>query len=73
MKRTQCGDILWHLTHKGGISSAQAFDEYGITRLSARIFDLRDAGIDIENVQRTCTDRRGKKCTYTEYRLAKKE
>ena len=31
---------------KKGITSLKAFEKYGITRLSAVIFDLRDEGID---------------------------
>ena len=68
-KRTQCSDILWHLEHKGGITAMEAATEYGITRLSARIFDLREAGIPIINIRHQTKDRRGKTVTYDEYRL----
>jgi len=68
-KRTQCSDILWHLRFKGGITAMTAYREYGITRLSARIYDLRDRGYVIENIKQTGKDRRGKQTTWDEYRL----
>jgi hypothetical protein len=36
--------ILRHLQKHGSISSWEAIQTYGITRLSARIFDLKDLG-----------------------------
>lgn len=39
--------ILEHLKRYGSITSMQAFHLYGITRLSARIKELRDMGYNI--------------------------
>ena len=36
--------ILNHLTKYGSITSLEAINAYGVTRLSAVIFDLRHAG-----------------------------
>ena len=45
---TQNEMVLNHLRSHDGISSMQAFRLYGITRLSARISDLRAQGHKIE-------------------------
>lgn len=44
---TQNYKILKHLLEKGSITTFDAFSKYGITRLSGRIFDLKDMGINI--------------------------
>lgn len=45
---TQCERIMRHLNDFGYITPAEAFIEYGIYRLGARIFDLRRRGLRIE-------------------------
>lgn len=69
MKRmTQTEAVLEHLkTHKG-ITSMEAFELYGATRLSAIIFSLRKK-YDIINVPHETTNRYGGNVTYVEYRL----
>jgi len=63
--------VLSHLqTHKG-ITSMDAFQKYSITRLSGRIFDLREKGHNIVSVDREGTTPLGHKCKFTEYRLVK--
>ena len=52
-RRTQTSDILHYLkTHKSGITSMQAFELFGTTRLSGLIYMLRKYGYNIvtENV-----------------------
>ena len=46
----QCECILSHLMQHGSITTWEAIQQYGITRLSGRIFDLRKAGYKIETV-----------------------
>ena len=47
-RATQIKKILHYLeTHKRGITSFDAFTKFGITRLSGRIFDLREMGYPI--------------------------
>ena len=53
-------------THKNGISSMEAFD-FGITRLSAIIFDLRADGVEIESVPCQCKNRYGHNTNYVRY------
>ena len=45
--------ILNHLKKHGSISSFEAFKEYQILRLSARIHDLRDLGYKIQTHTKT--------------------
>lgn len=46
---TQEDRILQYLRENGSITSWQAIKEFGISRLSARIFNLRKIGYTIEN------------------------
>lgn len=50
-KGTQEYIVLQHIIKCGGITALEASDEYDITRLSARIYDLRKLGIPIENTR----------------------
>lgn len=43
----QTRQVLSHLESKGSISPLEAFGVYGITRLAARINELRQAGMDV--------------------------
>ena len=47
-KMTQTQKIKAHLLKKNFITSWEAITRYRITRLSARIFDLRDSGLKIK-------------------------
>ena len=42
--------ILEHLQTYGTITSMEAFERYGITRLAARISELREKGYDIRTM-----------------------
>ncbi len=64
---TQCAQVRRHLESGRGLSSMQAFELYGITRLSARIYDLRSEGLSIRNRAKTGTTRSGGRCRYDEY------
>lgn len=71
-KTTQTDAVYKYMkTHKG-ISSMQAFSKLGITRLSARIWDLRHKGIDISTSQKTAKTQYGK-TAYTVYSLKEKD
>ena len=52
--------------HKKGITSMEAFG-FGITRLSAVIFELRSLGYDIESVPQKCKNRYGHTTNYVRY------
>lgn len=66
---TQNEKVLRHIERFGKISTMEAFTEYGITRLSARIWDLRHEGYIIAGVRKDGVNRYGKKVSYFEYQL----
>lgn len=62
--------VMLHLQEKGNITSWEAIKEYGATRLSAIIYNLRHKyGMNIENETITFTDRYGSKSQYAKYIL----
>ena len=67
MKQTDM--VLRHLRDCGSISSLEAFREYGIARLAARIHDLRKQGLDIESAELRITNRYGGTVKFARYRL----
>lgn len=70
MINTQNEQVLKHLqNHKNGITSKTAFERYGITRLSGRIFELRKKGYAIQTDNVTEKNRYGHPVTYARYRL----
>ena len=64
--------VLQHFSKFKFISSMQAFDMYGITRLSATIYNLRQRGIKIGSIWRTTTNRYGNQVRYMDYYLEKR-
>lgn len=61
--------ILEHLRNFPYLTSKEAFEKYGITRLAACIFDLREKGYDIDTVMVETTTRFGESCKYARYVL----
>jgi len=49
MTKTQNDLVLEYLQKFGHITSLQAFEDLGVTRISARIYDLRQDGHIIES------------------------
>ena len=70
MSISQNKRVLEHLQDKGTITSMEAFNDYGITRLSGRIFDLREQGYPISKRMITKKNRFGEECRVAEYSLA---
>lgn len=46
--KSQTEDVLRFMREEGSITSMDAIKEFGATRLSSIIFNLRDRGYDIE-------------------------
>lgn len=67
MTKTQAV-LDWLKTH-ASISSMEAIQNFGATRLSAIIFNLRKRGYNIETVRCDGTDRFGNKMTFARYYL----
>ena len=64
--------VLLHLEEKGHINSWEAIKEYGATRLSAIIYNLRHHyNLDIVNETVEFVDRFGTKSHYDNYILIK--
>lgn len=61
--------ILNHLQSYGTITSLEAIQEYGITRLSDRIYTLRNKGYVITNDWASGLNRFGKKVRWVKYTL----
>lgn len=72
-KMTKTKAIMMHLEEKGCITSWEAIKEYGATRLSAIIYNLRyKYDMDIINEDVEFIDRYGTKSIYTKYIYIKK-
>ena len=70
-KKTQMTEVLKYMEkHKRGITSVQAFELFGVTRLSDIIFRLRKLGWDIITESITVKNRYGNVTTYARYKLA---
>jgi len=61
--------VLQWLQTGAGISSMEAIKQFGATRLSVIIFNLRKRGYNIETVKCEGTDRFGNKMTFARYYL----
>lgn len=61
--------VLDWLKAHAGISSMDAFEHLGVTRLAAVIFELRKRGYDIETVIVDGKDRYGNRSRYARYYL----
>lgn len=66
-KITKTSMVLNHLKKHGTITSMEAIENYGATRLSAIIFELRKKGYDIDTHDVHGVDRYGNKVVYGKY------
>jgi hypothetical protein len=74
MCKTQTESVLAHLEKYGSITSMDAIQLYGATRLSAIIYDLRHKeGYTIETEIETVPTRHGTHSNIARYRLRKDE
>ena len=69
IRKDKTSEVLKHLKVKGSITSMEAFELYGATRLSAIIFNLRKKGYEITNNTEKCIDRYGHKVSFARYTL----
>ena len=68
-KVTKLQKVLEHLQQNGTITSIEAIELYGATRLSDIIFNLRKRGYIIETQMLDTIDRYGNSCHYGKYFL----
>lgn len=71
MKGSKLRIIDYMKSHKG-ITSMDAFTDLGITRLSARIKELRESGYNISTIMVDGTNRYGESVRYGLYKLVEK-
>lgn len=72
MKRTQINAIREHLRKKKSITSWEAIEKYGATRLSGIIYKLRhNEGWKINSKEIAVKNRFGQKCNIAKYELVK--
>lgn len=67
-RMNQMTAIKKHLKKYKKITSMQAFELYGCTRLSAKIFDLRKQGWVIDSIPTQTENRYGETTIYSTYR-----
>jgi hypothetical protein len=65
--------VLNYMLDFDSITSWEAIKEFGATRLSSIIFNLRKKGFIIESEKKTSTNRYGDPVRYVEYKLDKKK
>ena len=65
-KRTKVSQVLEYLQEHGSITSWEAIDLFGATRLSAIIFNLRKHHV-IDSETQSVTDKLGYTTTFTKY------
>lgn len=70
MKKTQNEKILDYIDEHGSITPVDAFRDLGITRLAARIHDLRMDGFSITGEMVEGQNRFGDKVRFMSYRRA---
>lgn len=63
---TKSSQVLEHLQTNGTITSWEAINLFGATRLSAIIYNLRKH-YDIQSADEDFTDRNGNRCVFTKY------
>lgn len=68
-KQTQTMDVIAHLIKHGSITSLEAIKKYGVTRLSAVIFNCRKRGYEIETIRLNVKNRRGSNSPIGKYKL----
>ena len=73
MYTSQNDQVLNHLRSRGKLTQRQAMREYGIMRLGARIYDLRERGYNIVKDMEISKNRYGKRVCYAAYRLKEDE
>ena len=70
---TQEQMVIDYMTEYGSITTLDAFKDLGITRLSAKIFNLKKAGYEIQKTAETGKNRWGKPIYYARYSIKEQE
>lgn len=68
-KQSQCNRVMQYMRDFGSISTREAFDDLGVTRLFGRIYDLKKQGVPIADSMEKSKNRYGETVTYKRYRI----
>lgn len=68
-KPNQCDRILQYIKDFGSITTWQAYQDLGVTRLASRIWDLKQLGYELKKTRINTKNRYGDNTHYDEYRL----
>ena len=71
MSKTQNETVLNWLKGKNSITPLEALEKWGVLRLGARIYDLRDQGHKIKSEMVEVRNRFGDLCRVAKYSLTK--
>lgn len=69
MKDNQRSMVLNHLREHGSITSMEAFQLYGVTRLSSIVHFFRKSGVNIHTIMTDGKTRYGDSCKFAKYIL----
>ena len=69
MAKSQKERVLQYIRDYGSITTFEAFQQLGVTRLASRISDLCDDGYDFVRKQESSLNRYGDPVFYTRYSL----
>lgn len=67
--KTQKERIIAYIKEFGSITTAQAFTDLGVSRLSARVAELKDDGFVFEDSWETAKNRYGETVTFKKFTL----
>lgn len=68
-KTTQTERVLSYMKEFGSITQMEAYQDIGVSRLAARIADLKKAGFPITSTMETVKNRYGENCSVKRYRI----
>lgn len=71
MKETQASNIKSYLLAGNTLTSVEAYEKFGCTRLASRICDLRKQGIKVVTEMIDGRTRYGSHCQYARYYIKK--
>ena len=66
---SQATDVIEYIRDNGSITIKQATDDLGVYRLSARIFDIRAIGIEVQKEMVEVLNRKGETCRVARYTI----
>ena len=69
----QSDRIMKYIHEFGSITSLDAFRDLGITRLSARIHELRESGVEFDMTREKAKNRYGEPVSYNRYSLKERK